>query len=36
MGGFMGEKEVITRERIKEILRNKEYSYFEEKVNLLQ
>ena len=36
MGGFMGEKEVITRERIKEILRNKEYSYFEEKVNLLE
>jgi len=36
MGGFMGEKEVITRERIKEILRNEEYSYFEEKVNLLE
>ena len=36
MGGFLGEKEVITRKRIKEILRNKEYSYFEEKVNLLE
>jgi hypothetical protein len=36
MGGFLGEKEVLTRRRIKEILRNKEYSYFEEKVNLLE
>ena len=36
MGGFLGDKEVLTRERIKEILRNKEYSYFEEKVNLLE
>ena len=36
MGGFLGEKEVLTRERIEEILRNKEYSYFEEKVNLLE
>jgi len=36
MGGFLGEKEVLTRERIKEILRNKEYSYFEEKVSLLE
>ena len=36
MGGFLVEKEVLTRERIKEILRNKEYSYFEEKVNLLE
>jgi hypothetical protein len=36
MGGFLGEREVLTRERIKEILRNKEYSYFEEKVNLLE
>ncbi len=36
MGGFLGEKEVLTRERVKEILRNKEYSYFEEKVNLLE
>jgi hypothetical protein len=36
MGGFLGEKEVLTRERIKQILRNKEYSYFEEKINLLE
>ena len=36
MGGFLGEKEVLTRERIKEMLRNKEHSYFEEKVNLLE
>ena len=36
MGGFLGEKEVLTRERIKQILRDKEYSYFEEKINLLE
>ena len=36
MGGFLGDKEVLTRERIKQILRNKEYSYFEEKINLLE
>lgn len=36
MGGFLGDRETITRERIKEILRNKEHSYFEEKVNLLE
>ena len=36
MAGFLGEKEVLTRERVKEILRNKEYSYLEEKVNLLE
>jgi len=36
MGGFLGEKEVLTRARIKEILRNKEHSYFEENVNLLE
>ena len=36
MGGFLGEKEVITRDRVKEILRNKEYSFLEEKVNLLE
>ena len=35
MPGFLGEKEVLTRERVKEILRNKEYSYLEEKVSLL-
>ena len=36
MGGFLGEQEKLTRERVKEILRNKEYSYFEEKVKLLE
>ena len=36
MGGFLGEKEDLTRERVKEILRNKEYSFFEEKINLLE
>ena len=36
MAGFLGEKEILTRERVKEIFRNKEYSYFEEKVNLIE
>jgi hypothetical protein len=36
MAGFLAEKEVLTRERVKEVLRNKEHSYFEEKVNLLE
>jgi len=36
MAGFMGTKETLTRERIKEILRKKEYSYLEEKVTLLE
>jgi hypothetical protein len=36
MAGFLGTKEVLTRERIKKILRNKEYSYLEEKVGLLE
>jgi hypothetical protein len=36
MPGFLGEQEVLTRERVKEILRNKEYSYLEEKVTLLE
>ena len=35
MAGFLGEKEVLNRARVKEILRNKEYSFFEEKVSLL-
>jgi hypothetical protein len=35
MAGFLGEKEVLTRKRIKEILINKEYSYIEQKVTLL-
>ena len=36
MGGFLGEQEKLTRQRVKEILRNKEYNYFEEKVELLE
>jgi hypothetical protein len=36
MGGFLGAKEVLTRERVKEIFRNKEYSFLEEKVTLLE
>lgn len=36
MAGFLGAKEVLTRDRVKEILRNREYSYLEEKVSLLE
>ncbi len=36
MAGFLGHKEVLTKERVKEILQNKEYSYLEEKVNLIE
>jgi hypothetical protein len=36
MGGFLGAKEVLTRERVKQIFRDKEYSYLEEKVALLE
>ena len=36
MAGFLGEKEVLSRKRVEEIFRNKEYSYAEEKVNLLE
>ena len=36
MAGFLGEKEVLTRERVKEIFRKKQYSYLEEKVSLLE
>ena len=36
MGGFLGAKEMLTPERVKEIFRNKEYSYFEQKVHLLE
>ena len=35
MPGFLGEKEVLTRERVKEILMNKEYSFLEQNVSLL-
>jgi hypothetical protein len=36
MAGFLGPKEILTRDRVKEILRNKEYQYLEEKVALLE
>lgn len=36
MGGFLGTNEALTRERVKEIFRDKRYSYFEQKVNLLE
>jgi hypothetical protein len=36
MAGFLGDKVVLTRDRVKEIFRNKEYTYIEEKVNLLE
>ena len=35
MAGFLGTKEVLSRDRVREIIRNKEYSYIEEKVQLL-
>lgn len=35
MAGFLREQEVLTRERVKEILKNKEYSYLEQNVSLL-
>ena len=35
MPGFLAEKEVLNRQRVKEILDRKEYSFFEEKVSLL-
>jgi hypothetical protein len=35
MPGFLAEKEVLNRQRVKEILDKKEYSFFEEKVSLL-
>lgn len=36
MSGFLGAKEILTRERVKEIFRNKEYSFLEEKVTLVE
>lgn len=36
MAGFLGTKEILTRDRIKEILKNKEYSYIDQKVTLLE
>ncbi|HTM08734.1 MAG TPA: hypothetical protein VL754_10120 [Verrucomicrobiae bacterium] len=35
MPGFLAEKEVLNRQRVKTILAKKEYSYYEEKVTLL-
>ena len=36
MDGFLAPKETLTRKRAEEILREKEYSYFEQKVTLLE
>jgi len=36
MGGFLGTQEILTRERVKEIFREKQYSYFEQKITLLE
>jgi hypothetical protein len=36
MGGFLGAEEMLTRNRVKEIFREKQYSYFEQKVTLLE
>jgi len=36
MAGFLGITETLARDRVKEILRKKEYSYLEEKVTLLE
>lgn len=36
MGGFLGAEEVISRERVTEVIRQKQYSYFEQKVTLLE
>lgn len=36
MGGFLGAKDTLTRERVIELFREKQYSYFEQKVTLLE
>jgi hypothetical protein len=36
MAGFLGQKEILTREQVKEIFQKKQYSYLEEKVSLLE
>ncbi len=36
MSGFLGPQEVLDRERVKEILSKKQYSYLEEKVSILE
>ena len=35
MGGFIAPTETLSRDRVKEIFRDKQYSYFEQKVTLL-
>ncbi|MEX0806937.1 MAG: hypothetical protein WD688_26985 [Candidatus Binatia bacterium] len=34
MDGFLGTKETLTRKRVEEIFREKQYSFFEQKVTL--
>jgi len=36
MEGFLAPKETLTRKRVEEILHEKQYSYFEQKVTLLE
>ena len=36
MSGFLGAEQTLTRARVKEIFRGKQYSYFEQKVTLLE
>jgi len=36
MGGFLAPEETLTRERVKEIFREKQYSFFEQQVTLLE
>jgi hypothetical protein len=36
MSGFLDVQETLTRERVKEIFRNKRYSYCEQKVTLIE
>ena len=35
MAGFLGQKETLNRQRVKEILANKEYSFLEQKVSIV-
>lgn len=35
MAGFLGEKEVLTRERVKEIFQKQEYSFLNQEISLL-
>ena len=36
MDGFLGTKETLTRKRVEEIFREKQYSLFEQKVTLVE